>query len=168
MVVTLDFHVSRIKKYLSYYIPTYMYNQLHKIYNITHCFPFAPDISVPNVLVLQNSINLTLTAIKQSLANHSFLSRIVFNCFVSYYGYLMLNFEALCKIIEKSCTEATLALVSSLAEVNTVNSFKINMVLHKMVNFIYSYRRGVEEHLPLKAFDNHVELKVGRMVHHFV
>lgn len=72
------------------------------------------------------------------------------------------------KLSRESYTEATLALVSSLAEISVVNSSKINRVLLETVNLIYSYRRGVEEHLPLKASDNHVELKVARMVHRFV
>lgn len=80
----------------------------------------------------------------------------------------MLNSEASSKIMKESYARATLALVSSLAEVNIVNVFNINVLLFRMVNFIYSYRRGVEEHLPLKASDNRVELKVERMVHRFV
>lgn len=75
----------------------------------------------------------------------------------------MLNSEASSKIIKENYKRATLALVSSLAKVNIVN-----ILLFRMVNFIYSYRRGVEEHLPLKASDNRVELKVERMVHRFV
>ena len=72
------------------------------------------------------------------------------------------------KLSRESYTEATLALVSSLAEISVVNSSKINRVLLETVNLIYSYRRGVEEHLPLKASDNHVGLKVARMVHRYV
>lgn len=80
----------------------------------------------------------------------------------------MLNFEASNKIIKECYIRTTLALVSSFAEINIVNIFNINVLLFRVVNFIYSCRRGVEEHLPLKAFDNHVELKVEQMVHHFL
>lgn len=39
---------------------------------------------------------------------------------------------------------------------------------YQKVNFIYSCHKDVEEHLPLKAFDNHVVLKDEQMVHRYV
>lgn len=47
------------------------------------------------------------------------------------------------------------------------HEIKINMLLSK-VNSICSYRRDVEEHLPLKASGNHVVLTDGQMVHRYV